>query len=106
MRCYMVFEHKVMAWSMAETVTVTLYGEKDGVVYQGQSITTSVEELALEKIASYESAGNATACTALVDMLTTLLLKIPPSMQPTLPAVPVLQLLLTASVCRLRLRFS
>ena len=54
---------------MAETVTVTLYGEKDGVTYQGQSITTSVEELALDKIASYETAGNTTACTALVDML-------------------------------------
>ena len=66
---YTVFEHKVMAWSMAESVTITLYGEKDGKVYQGQVIETSVEALALAKIADYASKNNAKACTALVDML-------------------------------------
>jgi len=64
-----IFKHQVMAWSMAETFTITLYGVKDGVVYQGQVITTSVEELAIAKIADYASKSNANACAALVDML-------------------------------------
>ena len=66
---YTIFEHQVMAWSMTEQVTLTLYAEKDGVVYVGQSIVTSVQALALEKLAAYAKAGNTVNCAALVDML-------------------------------------
>ena len=66
---YTIFEHQVMAWSMTEQVTLTLYAEKDGVVYVGQSITTSVQALALEKLATYAAANNTVNCAALVDML-------------------------------------
>ena len=58
-----------MAWSMAESVAITLYGVKGDEVYKGETINTSVEALALAKIADYESKGNSQACTALVDML-------------------------------------
>ena len=63
------FEQEILAWSMNEQVSVTLYGEKDGVVYQGESFVTSVAALALEKIVAYDKANNAKAVTALVDML-------------------------------------
>ncbi len=66
---YTIFEHPVMSWSMTEQVTLTLYAEKDGVVYVGQSITTSVQALALEKLATYAAANNTVNCAALVDML-------------------------------------
>lgn len=63
------FDQQIMAWSMTEEVTVTLYAEKDGQLYVGQTVTTSIEDLALEKIASYKTAGNTKACQTLVDML-------------------------------------
>ncbi len=66
---YTIFEHPVMSWSMTEQVTLTLYAEKDGVVYVGQSIVTSVHALALEKLATFAAANNTVNCAALVDML-------------------------------------
>ena len=64
-----IFEHPVMAWSMTENVTITLYAELDGVTYVGQTVSGSVESLALSKLATYSAAGYTTYCTALVDML-------------------------------------
>jgi hypothetical protein len=54
---------------MTEEVTLTLYATKDGVTYQGQTITTTVKALAVQKIPDYKAKGNAKACRALVDML-------------------------------------
>jgi hypothetical protein len=54
---------------MTEEVTLTLYGVKDGVTFQGQSVTTSVKTLAMSKLAAYNEAGMTQAVTALVDML-------------------------------------
>ena len=65
----MKFDIQIVSWAMTETVHVTLYAEKDGVVYVGEQFTTSVEELALEKIASYELSNDSVRCTAFVDML-------------------------------------
>jgi len=65
----MKFDIQIVSWAMTETVNVTLYAEKDGVVYVGEQFTTSVEELALDKIAGYEASGDSARCTAFVDML-------------------------------------
>jgi len=65
----MKFDIQIVSWAMTETVNVTLYAEKDGVVYVGEQFTTSVEELALDKIAGYETSGDSARCTAFVDML-------------------------------------
>jgi hypothetical protein len=54
---------------MTEEVTLTLYAEKDGKTYVGETVSASVEKLALDKIASYDKAGNAKAVKALVDMV-------------------------------------
>ncbi len=64
-----MFDKQVLSWSMPEMITVTLYGVKDGVVTPGQTVTTSVELLALEKIAGYITSGDTARTTALVDML-------------------------------------
>ncbi|MBE6958151.1 MAG: leucine-rich repeat domain-containing protein [Ruminococcaceae bacterium] len=63
---YQLFDQKVLSWSMSETVTMTLYGEIDGVIYQGASMTASVESLALQILKnSTDSIKN----RLLVDML-------------------------------------
>ena len=69
-KTYYRFTKKIMAWSMSEIVTITLYGRKGDTLYVGQSVTTSVEQLALTKLAEYEGKGNTKACTALASMLT------------------------------------
>ena len=66
---YYRFTKKVMAWSMTEEITITLYGEKDGIRYVGEVFVTSVETLALEKIASYHASNNAVYASALANML-------------------------------------
>lgn len=63
-----VFDQQIQSWSMTENVTFTLYAEKDGVVYVGESRTTSVEEQALSKIPGY-STTNVNMCRTFVDML-------------------------------------
>ena len=65
-----MFDTQILAWSMTEEVTITLCAETaEGTKYVGQTITTSVEQLALSKIAEYKAANNTKACAALVDML-------------------------------------
>ncbi|MBE6958498.1 MAG: hypothetical protein E7447_05040, partial [Ruminococcaceae bacterium] len=64
---YLLFDQQILSWSMAEQVTLTMYGVKDGVVYVGQSYTESVETLALSMLPKNE--GNAKVCRILVDML-------------------------------------
>jgi hypothetical protein len=69
---YTLFIHKVMAWSMTEEITLTLYAKKDGVTYIGEVVKTSIEALALDKLATLsknETEKNLISCTALVDML-------------------------------------
>ena len=66
---YTIFEQKIVSWSMTEQVTMTLYAEKNGVIYRGASITTSVKQLAMDKLATYKAQDNTKACRALVDML-------------------------------------
>lgn len=66
---YQIFEQPVVSWSMTEKVTLTLYAEKNGIVYQGETISASVAELAMNKLATYKAQNNTKACTALVDML-------------------------------------
>jgi hypothetical protein len=65
---YTIYQHQVLSWAMAEEFSITLYGEKGGVVYKGETITASVEALAMDKIKGYATT-NTKACTALVDML-------------------------------------
>lgn len=58
------------SWSMPDMVTITLYAEKDGVTYKGQSVTTSIELLALDLLAKYSvNASQEKYCPTLADML-------------------------------------
>lgn len=66
---YYIYDKQLLSWSMTEEVTFTIYAEKDGVKYQSTPITTSVKNLALEKIAEYYNANNMKACRVLVDVL-------------------------------------
>jgi hypothetical protein len=67
---FLVFDQQVLSWSMTEEITMTLYGEKAGVTYVGQSFTGSVETLALAKLKENTEKGtNPELCTVLVDML-------------------------------------
>ena len=66
-----VFNKDIQAWSMTDTVTITLYAVKDGVTYRGETRTTSVMEQAYIKLGQF--AGNdqyAPHCKILADMLT------------------------------------
>ncbi|MBE6958604.1 MAG: Ig-like domain-containing protein, partial [Ruminococcaceae bacterium] len=47
---YLLFDQQILSWSMAEEVTLTMYGVKDGKTYVGQSYTASVESLALSML--------------------------------------------------------
>ena len=62
-----IIEHPVLAYAMAQQVTLTLYAEKDGVIYVGQSIVTSVNQVTLQMLDLY--AKNAKICRMLVNML-------------------------------------
>ena len=62
---YSYFNKDILSWSMTEEVTITLYGEKEGKLYVGQSVTTSVMEQALLKVPSATAAQK----TVLIDML-------------------------------------
>jgi uncharacterized repeat protein (TIGR02543 family) len=68
---YMYVDMQVMAWDMTDNISMILYGvTEDGIVYEGDKISTSVEELALEKLASLAGDNsNEKACRLLVDML-------------------------------------
>lgn len=66
---YLIFEQQVLSWSMTENVSLTLYGEKDGVVYEGATVSTSVKALAMDKLRDYYADVNIKACRALVDMM-------------------------------------
>jgi len=61
---------KVMSCDMTDNFSITLYGvTADGIVHEGATISTSVEDLALEKLQSYSAEGNELFCTILADML-------------------------------------
>lgn len=71
---YSYFNKDILSWSMTEEVTITLYAEKDGITYVGQSITTSVMKESMTKLDQMAGsvASNATyaaQCKILVDML-------------------------------------
>ena len=66
---FLLFDQQILSWSMTENVTLTLYAEKDGKIVKGQTVSASVEDLALTKIADYASKNNMKLVTALVDML-------------------------------------
>ena len=63
------FEQQILSCCMTESVTMTLYGVKEGKVYQGASFTTTAAELALKKIPSYVESGDMARAKAMVDML-------------------------------------
>jgi hypothetical protein len=65
---FLVFDQQILSWSMAENVTLTLYGVKDGKTYYGQSYSASVESLALGMIQK-NAATKPANCRPLVDML-------------------------------------
>ena len=50
MGSYVGAEVQVMAWSMTDEITITVFYEVEGVTYQGQTITTSVKAKAMEQI--------------------------------------------------------
>lgn len=62
------FTKNMLSWSMPDLLTITIYAEKDGVQYIGQSFTNSVELEALNIINSKKS-SDAKTCRVLVDML-------------------------------------
>jgi len=66
---FRVFEQQIQSWSMTENVTLTLCGEKNGTVYEGETVSGSVQSLTMKMLASNHAAGNVQMCTALVDML-------------------------------------
>lgn len=64
------YKKNMKSWSMPDMVTITLYAEKDGVTYKGQSVTTSIELLALDLLAKYSvNASQEKFCPTLVNML-------------------------------------
>jgi hypothetical protein len=65
---FLVFDQQILSWSMAEEVTLTLYGVKEGKTFVGQTYTYSVETLALAMLNAYKD-SNAKLCKVLVDML-------------------------------------
>ena len=46
------FEYKVFSYMMADEITATLYGVKNGVTYKGESYTTSVADYVMTKMAN------------------------------------------------------
>lgn len=66
---YTLFDYPVMSWSMTEGVQLTLVGEKDGVIYEGETYNTSVMAIAMAKIPAYFEEGDMARVIALVDML-------------------------------------
>jgi len=64
-----VFDARIVSTEMTKEITMTLYGEKNGVTYRGETFTSSVEQLALERIKHYESENNPLMCRVFVDML-------------------------------------
>lgn len=66
---YYVLDKQLLSWSMTETVTLTIYAEKDGVQYKSEPVTHTVADLAISKIAEYNGKNNLAACKILVDML-------------------------------------
>ena len=66
---YLLFEQQISAWSMSENVSLTLCAENDGVLYEGMTISGSVQSLAMEKLATIQITGEHTMGTALVNLL-------------------------------------
>lgn len=66
---YYFYDKQILSWSMTEEVTITIYAEKDGVQYQSVPVTTSVKNLAMEKIAANYASSKLDVCRVLVDML-------------------------------------
>ena len=66
---YNVYELAVLPRSMTAGIQLTIYAEKDGVLYCGNTVDTSIENLALEKIAQFYTSGQLARCKILVDML-------------------------------------
>lgn len=66
---YTVFEHPVVSWSMTEQITLVLYAEKDGLIYEGTKLDTNVKQLAMEKLAIYKGRNDTKSCGVVVDML-------------------------------------
>ena len=66
-----VYEKQVLSTDMTDEFTFTIYGEKNGKTYIGESVTVSVESRALSMIQrEHEKAdGDKQLCTLLVDML-------------------------------------
>lgn len=64
-----VYDKQVLAWSMTDEITLTIYAEKDGVTYVGETKTTSVEKLAKLGLSYYLGIGDKVTCRVLVDML-------------------------------------
>ncbi len=48
---FMQFEYKVYSYQMSDTLTATLYALKDGVVYVGETYSSSVRDYAMSKLA-------------------------------------------------------
>ena len=69
MGVFLVFEQQIQSWSMTEQVTMTLCGEKNGTIYEGETVSASVQSLTMAMLPSYQEKGNIQMCTALVDML-------------------------------------
>lgn len=65
---FYMFRKQILSWDMTDVVTFTLYAEKDGILYRGETVSTSVEALALDKLAGYATSDLIRA-RALVDML-------------------------------------
>lgn len=67
---YNVYDMAMLARSMTDGIKLTIYAVKDGVTYQSTPVVTSITDLALDKIASYQADGELGVCKVLVDMLT------------------------------------
>ena len=65
---YYVFDQPVLANAMTEQITVTVYAEKEGVVYKSATVVTSVQDQAIEKCGSLLTSAPGSV-TILVNML-------------------------------------
>lgn len=66
---YNVYVLPMLPRAMTDKLTLTIYAEKDGVMYQSAVLETSIADLTMDKIVEYQGKDDLGACKVLVDLL-------------------------------------
>ncbi len=64
---YLQFEYKIYSYQMADNLTVTLYAQKDGITYVGETYSSSVRNYAMSKV---EASDDDAFKTVIANLLT------------------------------------